>query len=72
MTAQLISTVHRLTHERNWSVESDHPDGADLGPVRMFLPPCNGQASLKACLTWLENRGFKPLSDDPAELHFVA
>lgn len=58
MNATLISVVDSLTHERNWSVMTDHSDAHDFGPVRSYVPSGVGEASLKSCETWLRNRGF--------------
>jgi hypothetical protein len=66
MKATLFAVVNRLSHENDWAVLTDHPDARDYGTVCCFLPPSYGETSLKACETWLANRGFTP-AEDPFE-----
>jgi len=58
--ASLGSVVNPITHERDWFVTTDHPDAVIVGDVvRGYWPQQGGAESLKACETWLANRGFK-------------
>lgn len=67
-TARLESRVNSLTRDRDWFVLTDHTDATAMGDgVRGFFPECSGDASLKACETWLENRGFTADGDTAPE-----
>ena len=68
VTARLESRVNSLTRDRDWYVLTEHPDATEMGDgVRGFFPDSSGDASLKACETWLENRGFTPDGDAAPE-----
>lgn len=72
--AQLDSTIDKLTHERNWFVTTEHPDAwvmrDDQGVpvVSGYWPKQGGESSLKACETWLTNRGFVRCGDMPPDI----
>jgi hypothetical protein len=69
MTARLFSAINRWTHDRDWLVETTHPDATLCGGlVRCFIPTCNGERSLAACETWLSERGFVRNGDLPPDL----
>lgn len=67
VTARLESRVNSLTRDRDWYVLTEHPDATDLGDCVLGFFPGSGDDSLKACETWLENRGFTPDGDTAPE-----
>lgn len=72
-TAQLASRVNRLSNERDWFLITTHPDGKvvgdpKVGQVRGYWPRQVGDASMRACETWLANRGFRVRGNMPPEI----
>lgn len=68
-TAKLRSRVNTLTHERDWFVTTTHPEAHTVGDrFSGYWPQQGGDASLKACQTWLANRGFVCKGDMPPDV----
>ena len=62
-TVELMATdPHKLSHQRSWFVlpsDSDQP---------LYNPDTSGEdPSLKACETWLRNRGYRVRGETPPE-----
>ena len=66
--ARLEASVNANTKQYDWYVDTDHPEAARMGNgVCGYFPDSLGEASLKACETWLANRGFTPDGDMPPQ-----